>query len=188
MLKPTSPNSTSADLAELLSRVAQRDRAAFAALYRATSSKLYGITVRILTRRDVADEVLQEVYVKIWERAGDYNPAYGSAISWMAAIARNRALDEVRRRKPTVSDLSDEAVQVADPGMLASDAVELSEDYRRMERCLQGLDPDKQAIVRLAYLEGWSREQLSQRFGAPVATIKTWLHRSLKQLKDCLSS
>ena len=72
--------------------------------------------------------------------------------------------------------------------LFRTDQLELSEAYRALERCLGGLDTDKQAIVRLAYLDGWSREQLAERFGAPVPTIKTWLHRSLKQLKDCLSS
>lgn len=178
----------SSDLPELLSRVARRDQAAFAELYRATSSKLYGVILRISGRRETADEILQEVYVKIWHRAGDFNPAQGSPISWMAAIARNRTLDEIRRRKPITAELSEEALQLADPGILASEAVERSEDYQRLERCLDGLDPEKQAMVRLAYLDGWSREQLAQKFNAPVPTIKTWLHRSLKVLKDCLSS
>lgn len=178
----------SSELSDLLSRVAKREKSAFASLYQATSSKLYGIVLRILKRREIADEVLQEVYVKIWERAADFDPAYGSPISWMATIARNRALDEVRRRTPVVSDLSDEALQLPDTAILASEAVERSEDYLRLERCLQALEMEKQTIVRLAYLDGWSREELSQKFAAPVPTIKTWLHRSLKQLKDCLGS
>ena len=182
MLRSTS------DLAVLLSHVAVKDRGAFGHVYAATSAKLYGIILRILKRRDLADEVLQEVYVKIWERAGDYDPVQASPITWMAAIARNRALDEVRRSRPTVPDDLPEALNVPDPGLLASDRIEMTDDYRRMERCLSALDADRQSLVRLAYLEGWSREQLAQRFGAPVATIKTWLHRSLKQLKDCLST
>jgi RNA polymerase sigma-70 factor, ECF subfamily len=178
----------STELSYLLRRASERDTAALASLYEATSAKLYGIILRILKRRDLADEILQEVYIKIWERAADYSPERGSAIGWMAAVARNRALDELRRIKPAAADISDEALQLADPGMLASEAVVRNEEYRRMEYCLRALDGDRQAVVRLAYLEGWSREQLSQKFGAPVATIKTWLHRSLKQLKDCLSS
>jgi len=86
-------------LTELLARVATRDRVAFRQFYEATSSKLYGIVLRILRRRDIADEVLQEVYVKVWERAADFNPTVASPITWLAAIARNRALDEVRRRQ-----------------------------------------------------------------------------------------
>ncbi len=181
-------NDASVELSYLLRRVSERDTAALASLYQATSPKLYGILLRILKRRDIADEVLQEVFIKVWERAADFSPERGSAIGWMAAIARNRALDEIRRIKPASADISDETLQLRDPAMLASEAVVRDEDYRRMEYCLRALDGDKQSIVRLAYLEGWSREELAQKFGAPVATIKTWLHRSLKQLKDCLST
>ena len=180
--------SSIADLTDLLSLVARGDRVAFVRVYDATSAKLYGIILRILGRRDIADEVLQEVFVKIWERAADFDRAQSSPITWMSAIARNRALDELRRKRPSALDDHPEAMYVADGGMMASDLVELNDDYRRLERCLGALDADKQKIVRLAYLDGWSREQLAQQFGAPVPTIKTWLHRSLKQLKDCLSS
>ena len=182
MLKSTT------ELADLLRQVAQGDRNAFARFYQATSPKLYGIVLRILGRRDVADEVLQEVFVIIWERAGTFEPGRASPITWIAAIARNKAIDEVRRKRPLALEDTPEALQVADPGLLASETVERSDEYRRLERCLATLDEEKQAIVKLAYLQGWSREQLAERFGHPVPTIKTWLHRSLKQLKDCLSS
>src|ERR1700684_1992868 len=88
------------DLADLLRRIAARDAAAFAALYKQTSAKLYGVVARILTRGDVAADVLQEAYVRIWEKAGEFDPLKGSALGWMASIARNRALDEVRRVRP----------------------------------------------------------------------------------------
>jgi len=176
------------DLSSLLGRVAERDRAAFALLYQATAAKLYGIVLRILRRRELADEVLQEVFVKIWERAGDFRPAQGSPIAWMAAIARNRALDEIRRRQPASSADPADALNIADPGMSAPDAMVRDEDRSRLDRCLDALEGDMPAMVRLAYLEGWSREQLARKFGAPVPTIKTWLRRSLMQLKDCLES
>lgn len=179
---------TPSSLADVLARVSRGDRAAFAALYRASSAKLYGIILRISKRREIADELLQEVYVRIWERAGDFDPDRASAIAWMAAIARNRALDEVRRKGLVVAPDGDEqAAKVPDPGRLASELVEMAEDNKRLADCLDRLEEGRRDMVRLAYLEGWSREELSQRFGAPVATIKTWLHRSLKQLKDCLT-
>ena len=84
----------------MLRRVAARDEAAFAALYRQTSAKLYGVVARILSRGDAGAEALQEAYVRIWEKAGDFDPAKGSPLAWMATIARNRALDEVRRVRP----------------------------------------------------------------------------------------
>ena len=173
-------------LVDDLARVAHGDRAAFARVYQATSSKLYGVVLRILQRRDLTDEIVQEVYVKIWQRAGDFDATRASPITWMATIARNRALDEVRKATHVRIDDAPEAMQVADPARPASDWVELSDDYARLLRCLDGLEPMKRDMVKLAYLEGLSREALSQRFGHPVATIKTWLHRSLKSLKDCL--
>jgi RNA polymerase sigma-70 factor, ECF subfamily len=175
-------------LSEDMSRIAQGDRAAFARVYAATSAKLYGVVLRILQRRDLTDEVVQEVYVKIWQRAGDFDATRASPITWMATIARNRALDEVRKVRHVRIDDAPEALDYADPSRSASDLVELSDDYARLQRCLDGLEPIKRDMVRLAYLEGLSREALSERFGHPVATVKTWLHRSLKSLRDCLGS
>ena len=99
--KATEAKAASDDLAALLARVATRDTAAFAALYRATHAVLYGVVARILTRGDASSEALQEAYVRIWEKAGEFDPAKGSPLGWMATIARNRALDEVRRVRPT---------------------------------------------------------------------------------------
>lgn len=175
-------------LADDLARVAEGDRAAFARLYQATSAKLYGVVLRIVQRRDLADEIVQEVYIKIWQKAADFDAARASPITWMATIARNRALDEVRKAVPVRLDDAPEAMAVADGQRSASEWVELADDYARLLRCLDGLDPMKREMVRLAYLEGTSREALAARFGHPVATIKTWLHRSLKSLKDCLGS
>ena len=179
---------TADGLVLLLQRVARQDRAAFAALYSATSAKLYGIVLRILKRRDIADEVLQDVYVRIWQHAADFQPGRASPITWMATIARNRALDMVRKSTPvSLEDMPDGFdPPSSDPQPL--EALTASEDGRRLGDCLNGLEPERRQIVMLAYLEGLSREELSNRFGKPVATIKTWLHRSLAQLKDCLGS
>jgi RNA polymerase sigma-70 factor, ECF subfamily len=175
-------------LAEDLARVALGDKAAFARVYQATSAKLYGVVLRILQRRDVTDEIVQDVYVKIWQRAGDFDAGRASPITWMATIARNRALDEVRKTTHVRIDDVPEALNVADGQRLASDWVEMADDYARLVRCLDGLEPIKRDMVKLAYLEGVSREALSERFGHPVATVKTWLHRSLKSLRDCMGS
>lgn len=177
---------TSRELSDLLARVARQDRAAFTEVYRATSAKLYGILLRICRRRELADEMLQEVYIKVWERAGEFDPARASPITWMATIARNRALDEVRRRTPVSLDDAPEVLELADDARSAAEWVELAGDVRLLAGCLEGLEPDKAEIIKLAYLSGLSREELAQRFGAPVATIKTWIHRGLRQLKDCL--
>jgi RNA polymerase sigma-70 factor, ECF subfamily len=181
-------NAAGPDLVALLTRVANRDRAAFSALYRQTQAKLYGVIARILPRRDLAGEVLQEAYVRIWEKASDFDPAKGSPVAWMATIARNRALDEARRARPVaIEDMPagfDPAAEEIDP--LA--ARERSEQLSSLLRCLEGLDPEKRQIVLLAYYRGASRDALAKKFDRPVPTIKTWLRRSLSDLKDCLSS
>jgi RNA polymerase sigma-70 factor (ECF subfamily) len=179
---------TSDDLSHDLQRVARRDRAAFSKVYQATSAKLYGIVLRILSRRDVADEVLQEVYVKIWERAADFDAEKASAISWMAAIARNRALDEARRKHPVAIEDHPEVQDFASDDETALASVLRGEDGRRLADCLKGLEPDRCQMVVLAYCDGLSRDELAARYGQPVNTIKTWLRRSLAQLKGCLGS
>jgi RNA polymerase sigma-70 factor (ECF subfamily) len=184
MTTPTSAD----DPAQLLMQVAARDRGAFAALYKQTAAKLYGVVARILPRNDLAGEVLQEAYVRIWQKAADFDPTKGSPMAWMATIARNRALDEARRAKPLaledMQDTFEPAAEEFDP--LASR--DRSEQLAALMRCLSQLDAEKRQIVLLAYYRGASREALSKRFERPVPTIKTWLHRSLAQLKDCLTS
>ena len=176
------------DITSLLQRVARQDRQAFAQLYSATSAKLYGTILRILRRRDIADEVLQEVYVKIWERAGDYKPARASPFAWMAAIARNRALDEVRRR--TLDSIEDHPELQDIPSTEETGLASLlrSEEGQKLSKCLDRLEPDRRSMVVLAYCEGMSRDELAASYGQPVNTIKTWLRRSLAQQKGCLGS
>ncbi|MFI4996794.1 MAG: sigma-70 family RNA polymerase sigma factor [Hyphomicrobiales bacterium] len=175
-------------IVDLMTRVARKDREAFAALYRATSAKMFGTALRILRRRELAEEILQEAYAKIWERAGDFDAAKASPVTWMAAIVRNRALDEVRRKTPiSVEDMPEGFEPAADnPDPLA--ARDRSESLRQLLACLDKLEPQKRQMVLLAYYHGASREALAQRYEAPVPTIKTWLHRSLAQLRLCLSS
>jgi RNA polymerase sigma-70 factor (ECF subfamily) len=176
------------ELTHLLRRVAARDAAAFAALYKQTSAKLYGVVARILNRSDIAADVLQEAYVRVWEKAGEFDPVKGSAVAWMATIARNRALDEARRVRPASLEDQPESFERAADEVDPLAKRERSEGLARLIDCLQGLDEEKRAIVLLAYYRGSSREALAKRFGRPVATIKTWLHRSLAQLRDCLST
>jgi RNA polymerase sigma-70 factor, ECF subfamily len=182
MISPTD------ELAAVLRRVAGHDAAAFEQLYRATSAKLYGIILRIVASRSLADDILQEVYVRVWQRAEDFDPGRASPITWLATIARNRAIDEVRRRKP---ELASDGIDTLDmPGDEAHplDSVERSQTLQALMTCLDTLEPEKRDILLLAYYRGMSRDDLAQRFARPVPTIKTWLHRSLAQLKACLAS
>lgn len=173
------------DLVNALERIARGDKAAFELLYAATSVKLYGVVVRILGRRDLADEVLQEVYIRVWQRAGEYDAATSSPITWLATIARNRALDEAKRKTMRSLDDSPEALQI--PGDDDPRAThERNEDARRLDACLDRLEPEKKELVLLVYYYGMTREEISDRINRPVSTVKTWLRRSLAQIKDCL--
>ncbi len=174
------------ELAAVVSRVAQGDRNAFAQLYKATSAKLYGVVLRILFRRELCDEVLQEVYLKIWEKANDFDMTKSSPITWMVTIARNRALDVKRRRQPqSMEELPDTFDIVADE-VDPLQSREQREVLMQINQCMQGIEQPKRDMVLLAYLHGLSREQLAEKFGTPVATVKTWLHRTLGQLRMCL--
>jgi len=173
-------------LERLMREVARRDRTAFRALYDATRAKLYGVILSILRERTAADDILQEIYVKIWDRAADFDPAKASPITWMTTIARNRALDEVRRPRVTV-DLPPEALErVAGDDPHPLERREWSEELQRLMACLAALAEERRQMVLLAYYRGWTREALSKRFDRPVPTIKTLLHRSLAQLRGCL--
>ena len=177
---------TPAELVWLIAAVSKGDEAAFERLYMATRAKLYGVVLRILRRQDLAEEVIQETYVKVWSSAGQFNPAVSSPITWMAAIARNRAIDIVRKRGESSIEEEPEAMDVAaeTPDPLARR--EMSEELKRLLECVGRLEPDRQKLVLLAYYNGWSREQLAEKFAAPVNTVKTWLRRSMLDIRECL--
>jgi RNA polymerase sigma-70 factor (ECF subfamily) len=173
------------ELVEAIARVSGQDRAAFERVYAATSAKLYGIIIRILGRRDVADDVLQEVYIRVWQRAAEFDPTIASPITWLTTIARNRALDEIRRKAmrslddcPKVFDLPNRDNPLAD--------YERNEARRRLQTCLDLLGPDKKHVLLQAYYYGMTREEIAARIGRPASTVKTWLRRSLAELKGHL--
>lgn len=174
------------DLVEGLRRTAAGDREAFRHVYERTSAKLFSTIRRILINGSAAEDALQEAYVRIWRRAGDFDPAIASPIAWMTTIARHAAIDVVRRGAEKVSAASatmddDIAGRLAAP-LSGSDPLEAG----RLTSCLDQLEADRKGMVVLAYCYGWSREELAERFQRPVATVKTVLRRTLIVLKDCL--
>ena len=179
---------TPVDLVSLLAAVARGDEAAFDQVYAATRSKLYGVVLRILRRADLADEVMQDAYLSIWRKAGEFNPAIATPITWMVAIARNRALDLIRKKREASIEEEPKAMEAAsdDPSPLARQ--EMTDELKRLLACLGGLDEERRRMVLLAYYSGWSREQLAATFKTPVNTVKTWLRRSLVQIRECLGS
>lgn len=176
-----------AEIADLIARCALRDRKAFRDLYGRTSAKLYGVTLRILKDRAEAEEALQEVYVKIWQRADRFVPGGFSPISWLVAVARNHALDLLRARRPPSDDI-DLALDVADAGPDPEQAAVDRGERSRIDSCLDQLDADKADAVRGAYLDGYSYEELATRHKVPLNTMRTWLRRSLMKLRECLSA
>ena len=175
------------DLENLLRQSVDGNTDAFEQLYNATSAKLFGIVLRILKNRAQSEDALQDIYVRIWQKAGDFEPGRASIITWMATIARNRAIDIVRRQRPE-ADIEDADIDTLISSGSAFDQMAVADEMRQLEYCLNNLEDDRQQIVKLAYLEGWSRAELAERFAQPVGTIKTWLHRSLRQLKECLGT
>ncbi len=169
----------------LLAAVGEGDRTAFATLYARTSAKLYGTILRILPEGGRAEDALQDVYARIWHIASTYDVARGRPITWLATIARNRALDILRKdRSGGRARLVD-----VDPEMLAAipdEHVDVGASAA-LAQCLDTLDPVHRECILLAYLHGASREELGARFEKPTGTIKSWLSRGLLSLKGCLS-
>ncbi len=177
---------TQAELVGLLAAVAKGDVAAFERVYEATRAKLYGVVLRILGKPELADEVMQETYLKVWKMADKFNPAIASPITWMVAIARNRAIDIMRKKAEVSIEDEPEAMGVAADTPTPLARREMTEELKRLLSCLGKLDPEKQRIVLLAYYSGWSRDQLAKKLDIPVNTIKTWLRRSLLEIRGCM--
>jgi RNA polymerase sigma factor (sigma-70 family) len=170
-------------IAALLEATGRGDRTAFRSLYEATAPKLLGITIRIIRNRSIAEEVLQEVYVKIWQKAERFTPEAGHPGAWLAAIARNRAIDRIRAEKVDRTRSADDEPMLDRLVAPSAGDPALREDLRN---CLAGLDDEARDCVVLAYCSGYSREELAERFKRPVGTIKTLLHRSIRLLRACL--
>ncbi|HEX6690979.1 MAG TPA: sigma-70 family RNA polymerase sigma factor [Burkholderiales bacterium] len=176
-----------APLAAWLAASANRDRAAFGRLYRATSAKLYGVALRILRREDWAEEVLQECYVSIWTHAPDYRPGLAAPMTWMTSIVRNRCLDWLRRPRPEVADEDGaltEAAESDNPGPLAE--LERTKSAHALNRCLGELESRQRQAIALAFYDGLSHAELAGHLREPLGTVKTWVRRGLLKLKACL--
>jgi RNA polymerase sigma-70 factor (ECF subfamily) len=174
-------------LSARLQAVGKGDRAALAEVYEATSAKLMGVCFRILGERSEAEDVLQETYIAVWRRAGTYDPERAGAISWLVAVARNKALDRIRSGKVRrASAPLDDAVEIADPGRSALAEVESADEKRALMNCLEQLDADQQASIRAAFMDGLTYEELAARRNVPLGTMKSWIRRGLIKLRGCL--
>jgi RNA polymerase sigma-70 factor (ECF subfamily) len=175
-------------LAELLVRCALRDQQAFAALYRESSAKLFGVAVRILRRNDWAEDVLQESYINIWNHAADYTTGKSAPLTWMTSIVRNRSLDWLRR--PQLESGGEEyeiAVEMwADGSDGPLEQVSAAADAAALARCLRTLDQSQRQSIALAFYHGLSHSELAAHLKQPLGTVKTWVRRGMDKLKICL--
>lgn len=176
-----------AEISDLIARVALHDRAAFKALYVRTSAKLFGVCLRILANRSEAEDALQDIFVKVWQRAGGYRPDAASPMTWLITIARNTAIDRVRARRGGHTDI-DEAFDLEDSGMSPEQSAINTDEGNRIEDCMGQLKPERADAVRRAYVQGESYNELAERLGVPLNTVRTWLRRSLLSLRDCLGA
>lgn len=173
-------------LAALLGQVAAGDRNALAELYSRTSAPLLGLVVRMLQRREVAEEVLHDAYLRIWHNAATFSPQRGSATSWMVAIVRNAALDRLRRQRREVPleslpDYDEPHAEGGDPA-----AAPASAEGRALADGLGQLEAEQRNCLLLAYYHGLTHEELAQRLERPLGTVKSWIRRSLLRLRQSL--
>ena len=179
-------------LRQWLGSVAQRDAEAFRHLYDATSSKLFGFALRILIRKEWAEEVLQESYISIWNNATGYQPALAAPMTWMTTIVRNKAFDALRRQHDTVEIDADPFAHDIMSAMESDaptpfDSLQLNGDARTVAQCLKRLEGLHRQAIALAFYHDLSHSEVAQQLKLPIGTIKTWIRRGLQRLRACVS-
>ncbi len=174
-------------IAAALARIPGSDRAALQTVYRLTSAKLFGVALRILGERGEAEDVLQEAYVTVWHKAADFDPDRASPMTWLIAIARNRAIDHLRAtRQSRRMEPIDQTAEVADNAIAADTALENAQDHARLHACLEGLEARERNALRGAFFDGNTYEDLAARMNVPLGTMKSWIRRAMIKLKNCL--
>ena len=176
-------------LAPLMARLAQGDQTALRELYSATSAKLMGVCLRILSDRSESEDVLQELYLTAWKRASAFEPSRASAMAWLCAIARNRAIDRLRaRQRDALAGVPGATEDRVDEAPGAEAGLGRPGEWARLHACLEGLKPEQGRAIRTAFLEGVTYEALAARADVPLGTMKSWVRRGLLRLRECLSS
>lgn len=176
-----------ASLAAAFERVARGDHAALETVYKLTSAKVYALLLRMLPA-PVADELLQEVYLTLWRRADSFDPDLSSPITWLVTVARNKAVDYLRANHVAgkTRSLDGAALQLADPAPSSLARLEKSDEAHRLHDCLAHLDEPHAQAIRDAFFGGMTYQQLAEKRGVPLGTMKSWVRRGLSRLKECL--
>lgn len=181
------PRPDAEQLALLLGRVAGEDTGALEQLYSRTASPLLGFALRLLRRRELAEEVLQDSFVSIWQHAGEYRREYAQPMTWMIAIVRNRALDQLRRRGEQMGSLDEQdTAEIEDPDPGPAQRLIDTQDRRLLGHCMKELDGVQRQAIALAYFRGLSHGEMADHLSVPLGTVKTWVRRGLARLRDCL--
>lgn len=175
-----------AELSSLLARVANGDRRALAVVYERTSAKLFGVCARIARDRDAAEDILQDVYLKVWNRASRFDPNLSSPITWLCAIARNAAIDWVRKHGSPALSVADPAEEAGCDLGEAIEAMAANDERAQIFDCLETLSPNQARAIRLAFFDGSSHTELANIMQVPLGTTKAWIRRGLLQLRGCL--
>ncbi len=174
-------------LAAALARVAGGDRNALQTVYRLTSTKLFAVCLRILGERSAAEDALQEVFMTVWRKAAQFDAGVSSPMTWLIAIARNRAIDLARTRGSSRNiEPIEAAADLADDAPLAEDAMQAAQDQARLQQCLDQLADHERAALRGAFFDGNTYEELARRMKVPLGTMKSWIRRAMLKLKSCL--
>ena len=174
-------------LAGLIARTALGDRAAFAELYHASAAKLFGVSLRIVRERPLAEEALQDSFVNIWNHASDYARAKSAPMTWMTAIVRNRSLDIVRRSREE-PDVDDElTASLTDERAGPAREAEARAQAHAIDDCLRELDAEQRQTIALAFYHGLTHSELAAHLRRPIGTVKTHVRRGLLRIKDCLA-
>ena len=199
MLTPKSDwSERSIELSKLLARTGLGDRAAFATLYERSSSHLLGVVLRINRDRAQAEDILQEVYVNVWRAAQSFDAAQSQPLTWLTSIARNRAIDSLRRSQTrpqfhttsaaSLDEDSDVYDTVADDAPGPLDLLSRASDARALDVCMQTLSAQQRQSVALAFFDGLSHAEVAAHMRQPMGTVKSWVRRALISLKGCLES
>ncbi len=181
-----------ADLVALLDRVAAADALALKTLYDHTSSKLFGLAIRVVGNRDWAEDVLQESFLYIWRSAANYRASLSPPLAWLGLVVRSRGLDLLRRNKADRANLTQEfdevmAETLEGDAVNPMDATQASQQAWALHQCLSRLESKQREVVSLAYIRDLSHSELAEQLKLPLGTVKSWIRRGLDQLRTCMA-